>query len=125
MTVDEFKQLISKYNEFVKKAEKIANKYYFSGYFTGTHFYYDKDKITIVGDAGGWGEYSYADYAFPIAWLFMSDEEIDADKVRRDKIKAEELAKWRAEEEAKKKVKEEAEERALYEELKKKYGELI
>lgn len=55
----------------------------------------------------------------------MSDEEIDADKVRRDKIEAEELAKWRAEEEAKKKVKEEAEERALYEELKKKYGELI
>lgn len=55
MTVDEFKQLISKYNEFVKKAEKIANKYYFSGYFTGTHFYYDKDEITIVGDAGGWG----------------------------------------------------------------------
>lgn len=125
MTVDEFKQLISKYNEFVKKAEKIANKYYFCGNLTGTHFYYDKDEITIAGDDRCCGEVSYADYTFPITWLFMSDEEIDADKVRRDKIRAEELAKRRAEEKAKVKAEKEAEERALYEELKKKYGELI
>ena len=32
----------------------------------------------------------------------MSDEEIDADKKMRDRIKEEVLAKWRAEEEAKK-----------------------
>jgi acyl-CoA-binding protein len=123
---EDLKQLISKYNEFIEKADKIANKYYFCGYFTGTHFYYDfihfdKNEIAIVGDDSGCGE--VADYTFPIAWLFMSDEEIDADKERRDKIKAEELAKWRAEEEAKEKAKKEAEERALYEELKKKYGE--
>ncbi len=119
---EDLKQLINKYNEFIEKATKIANRYAFHNYFTGTYFYYNENDITIMGHCYCCGEYGDSDYTFPIAWLFMSDEEIDADKVRRDKIKEEELAKRRAEQEAEERVKKEAEERALYEELKKKYG---
>ena len=119
--INELEQLLENYSEIKEKAEYIIKKYYGVFNFSIESFYYSNNKLEASGDETHYGCTDYAEYSFPVEWLFLSNEELTTiieEQKRKDKIKRQEEEKRKAEEEARKI---EIKERLELERLKAKY----
>lgn len=122
-SVEELKTLVDDYDALLEKAGRLSDGYNFSAERLGIST--DKDG-EIYADVSGTetccGCNDYETYSIPAKWLFMSDEEIKAErKLIRERealIKAKKDAEKKAKEAKKKK---EQRERREYERLKKKF----
>lgn len=74
--VQDIKHVVDKYDEIVKKASKIVSK----NNFCGTYVEYKNDMVLVHGYGMSCGEPEYSSHSFPIEWLVLSDEELEAAK---------------------------------------------
>jgi len=131
----QIREIISQYDELLKKAENIVHKTedpdFNAEYFlTDIRVLSDRSKAdSNISVCGTDRHYEYNHWDIPVAWLLMSDEELDAaieEKKKKDEeeIKriAEENQRILAEESARQERLMEAEERATLLRLIEKYG---
>jgi hypothetical protein len=125
--VEDVKLLISKYEWLKDRVIDLLDDDY-DGNIEEINIGVSDDDLEISFETNHYcyGEHftGYYDEVVPIAWLFLDDEELK--KIKKEKKEAEKEARQRAEElkEIWKKQAKEQEERAEYERLKAKYGNL-
>lgn len=128
-SVEELKTLVDDYDALLEKAERLSDGYNFSAERLGIST--DKNG-EIYADVSGTetccGCNDYETYSIPAKWLFMSDEQIEAERrlIREREAEARREALIKAKKDAEKKAKEakkrkEQRERREYERLKKKF----
>lgn len=127
-SIEELKNLIEDYDTLVKKAEKLTDGYRFSAERLSITDSHGEPYVEVEGTQTCCGCNEYDSYLIPAKWLFMSDEEVEADKklIREREAEAKRKALIKAKRDAEKKAKEaekkkEQRERRQYERLKKKF----